>query len=228
MPAIIPQATKKIWAAELFIFDWDGTLFQSIDLIQNSIVAAGREVGENIPVAVARSIIGLGLKAAQKQLFPHFTGAETDLLTRFHRAYRQHYEAGEGEIRLYAGVTELIGQLHAQGKVVAVATAKSRAGIDRSLEATGLKVFVSHSRTPEECRPKPDPQMLHEILGEAQVSADRAVMIGDTTHDLLMAKNAGVAAVALTHGAHSYAELSGMSPAAVCDDIQTLRAVLCG
>ncbi len=216
----------QVSTADLFIFDWDGTLFQSIELIQDSIVAAGREVGEPISPAVARSIIGLGLKAAQRQLFPHLTGNETEFFSRFHRAYRNHYEAGEAQIELYAGAADLIAGLHARGKIVAVATAKSRAGIDRSLEITRLKKYVAHSRTPEECRPKPDPQMLKEILGEAGVSADAAVMIGDTTHDLLMAQNAGVKSVAVSHGAHSHAELSAMNPVRVCSDIAALRHAL--
>lgn len=218
----------KISGAELFIFDWDGTLFQSIDLIQQSIIAAGNEVGEVISPAIARNIIGLGLKAAQKLLFPNLSGSESEFLARFHRAYRMHYEAGEQQILLYDGALSLIADLHARGKIIAVATAKSRAGIDRSLEATGLKAYISHSRTPEECRPKPDPQMIHEILTASGVPAHAAVMVGDTTHDLLMAKNAGVPAVAVTHGAHSVEELTGMNPHAVCTGVAELRAVLCG
>ncbi len=217
----------QVSAADIFIFDCDGTLFQSIELIQNSIVAAGLEVGEPISPAVARSIIGLGLKAAQRPLFPHLKGNESEFFARFHRAYRSHYEAGEAQIELYEGASDLIAALHTRGKIVAVATAKSRTGIDRSLETTGLRQYVAHSRTPEECRPKPDPQMLHQILGEAGVSADAAVMIGDTTHDLLMAQNADVKSLAVAHGAHSRAELSSMNPVMVCSDIAELRLALC-
>ena len=170
--------------AELIIFDWDGTLFRSIDLIQTSIVTAGRELGATIDSEVARSIIGLGLKAAQKLLFPDKSETDKRFFTAFHAAYRRSYEAGEGAIELYAGAHDLIAALHAQGRRIAVATAKSRAGINRSLEVTGLGAFVSHTRTPEECLPKPHPQMIHEILVESGFSAERAVMVGDTTHDL--------------------------------------------
>lgn len=220
-------AEPNLADSKLIIFDWDGTLFQSIELIQNSIVAAGVDVGETISPELARHIIGLGLKAAQQLLFSEARGADAGFLARFHRAYRDRYEAGEAQIQLYEGVFSLISELHARGKIIAVATAKSRAGIERSLEATRLKPYVSHSRTPEECRPKPDPQMLHEILNAAGLPPEAAVMVGDTTHDLLMAQNAGVPAIAITHGAHAGAELTGMNPLAVCADIAQLRALLC-
>ena len=148
-------------------------------------------------------------------------------LAKFHRAYRAHYEQGEAGVELYAGAFDLVRDLNTAGKTIAVATAKSRGGIDRCLATTGLAAYISHSRTPEECRPKPDPQMLHEILNAAGLPREAAVMVGDTTHDLLMAQNAGVPAIAITHGAHAGAELTGMNPLAVCADIAQLRALLC-
>lgn len=214
--------------AKLVIFDWDGTLYQSIDLIESSIVAAGRDVGHDISPLVARSIIGLGLKAAQQQLFPRISGAETKFFVDFHQAYRSHYEPREKSILLYPGARALFAALSARGKIIAVATAKSRAGIDRCLESTGLKSYVSHSRTPEECRPKPDPQMIEEILRESGVDASNAVMVGDTTHDLQMGINAGIAVVGITHGAHSDAELQSLNPDAICHDIATLQRLLVG
>ena len=213
-------------SAKLVIFDWDGTLFRSIDLIEQSIVVAGQAVGREIPRATARDVIGLGLKAAQKQLFPGDEKPSPEFLTAFHLAYRTHYEAGEGDIHLYDGAFELVRDLAAQGKTVAVATAKSRAGIDRTLASTGLAAFVSHSRTPEECRPKPDPQMIHELLAATGLQAADALMVGDTTHDLKMASNAGVASIGLTHGAHGAAELETASPIQVVAGIAELRAAL--
>ncbi len=212
--------------AELVIFDWDGTLFRSVDLIQTSIVAAGRELGADIDSNVARSIIGLGLQAAQKLLFPEKSDSDKRFFAAFHAAYRRHYEAGEAAVELYAGAYDLIAALHTQGRRVAVATAKSRAGINRSLEVTGLGAFVRHSRTPEECRPKPDPQMVLEILTESGFSADRALMVGDTTHDLQMAINAGIEAVGISHGAHSHTDLAALNVAAVCRDIAELRQLI--
>ncbi len=212
--------------AELVIFDWDGTLYRSIDLIQTSIVAAGHELGAEVSSEIARSIIGLGLKAAQKLLFPDKSDNDKAFFTAFHLAYRRHYEAGEAAIELYAGAYELIAALDAQGRRVAVATAKSRAGINRSLETTGLGAFVRHTRTPEECLPKPHPQMILEILTESGFAAGQAVMVGDTTHDLQMAINAGVAGVGISHGAHSHEDLAALNVAAVCRSIAELRQVI--
>lgn len=212
--------------AGLVIFDWDGTLYRSIDLIQTSIVAAGHEVGAEISNEIARSIIGLGLKAAQKLLFPEKSGNEKAFFTAFHMAYRRHYEAGEAAIQLYEGAYDLIAALHAQGRRVAVATAKSRAGIDRSLETMGLAAFVRHTRTPEECLPKPNPQMILEILAESGFTVEQAVMVGDTTHDLQMAINAGVAGVGISHGAHNHADLAALEVAAVCRSISELKALI--
>lgn len=212
---------------KLVIFDWDGTLYRSIDLIEKSIVAAGDAVGTPIPATVARSIIGLGLKAAQNILFPDTRPDET-FLKKFHLAYRRHYEGGEAELALYDGAYELVRDLHADGAVVAVATAKSRAGIDRSLTTTGLAGFVAHSRTPEECRPKPDPQMIDEIVSVTGVAKEATLMVGDTTHDLKMGLNAGVAIVGISHGAHAAAELAALNPLNVCADIAALRRAFFG
>ena len=222
----MPADSTALRNAELVIFDWDGTLFQSIDLIQNSIVAAGRQLGAEINAEVARSIIGLGLKAAQKLLFPDKSERDKEFFAAFHAAYRHHYETGEPAIELYAGAFELVEALHAQGRRVAVATAKSRAGINRSLAATGLAPFVGHSRTPEECLPKPNPQMILEILTESGFAPGKAVMVGDTTHDLQMAINAGVAGVGISHGAHSHEELAALNVTAVCRSIAELRQVI--
>jgi len=182
-------------------------------------------VGREIPPETARDIIGLGLKAAQKQLFPgEVPGAE--FLSVFHRAYRENYEAGESALELYEGAFDLVQELKRAGKTVAVATAKSRAGIDRSLKATGLADFIAHTRTPEECRPKPDPQMIHEILNEAGLGPNEAVMVGDTTHDLQMARRAAVTGIGLTYGAHVEARLMEENPLALCGDIAALREIL--
>lgn len=219
---------RRLSDHKLIIFDWDGTLFRSIDLIQNSIVVAGRAVGADIDPGLARSIIGLGLKAAQKELFPDWASRDAEFFAAFHKAYRLHFEASEADIPLYDGVLELMRDLHAQGKTLAVATAKSRSGIDRSLKATGLAAYVSHSRTPEECRPKPDPQMIVEILAEANLEAADAIMVGDTTHDLKMARNAGVESIGLSHGAHTRDSLLEENPIAVYGNISEFRAWILG
>ncbi|HNE18856.1 MAG TPA: HAD-IA family hydrolase [Turneriella sp.] len=207
------------------MFDWDGTLYRSIDLIEASIVAAGQSVGRHISSAVARHIIGLGLKAAQSILFP---GEQPDekFLREFHLAYRRHYEAQEKDLSLYPGAYELVRDLADQGARIAVATAKSRSGINSAMAATGLDRYVSWSRTPEECRPKPDPQMIDEIVLEARAEKARTLMVGDTTHDLAMGLNAGVHIAGLCHGAHTEPELSNLNPLVLCNDIAALRRAL--
>jgi phosphoglycolate phosphatase len=190
-------------------------------------VAAGQSVGRQIRPAVARHIIGLGLKAAQSILFP---GEQPDerFLREFHLAYRRHYEAHEGEITLYPGAYELVRDLADQGARIAVATAKSRSGINSAMATTGLDRFISWSRTPEECRPKPDPQMVDEIVLEARAEKKRTLMVGDTTHDLAMGLNAGVNIAGLCHGAHAESELAQLNPLVLCDDIAALRRALLG
>ncbi|MFZ5631157.1 MAG: HAD family hydrolase [Spirochaetota bacterium] len=207
------------------MFDWDGTLYRSIDIIEASIVAAGQSVGRLISPATARHIIGLGLKAAQSILFP---GEQPDekFLREFHLAYRRHYEAHEKDISLYPGAYDLVRDLAERGTRIAVATAKSRSGINSAMATTGLDRFISWSRTPEECRPKPDPQMVDEIVLEAQAEKSRTLMVGDTTHDLAMGLNAGVHIAGLCHGAHAESELAKMNPIVLCDDIASLRAEL--
>lgn len=175
---------------------------------------------------MARAIIGLGLKAAQKLLFPGLSEDDKPFFTRFHLAYRRHYDAGEAGVPLYEGAYELVRDLVGAGRVVAVATAKSRQGINRSLQVTGLDQFIRHTRTPEECRPKPDPQMIDELLAESKTARESAVMVGDTTHDLKMAVNARVACVGICHGAHAEGELLSVNPLAVVPDIAKLRLLL--
>jgi phosphoglycolate phosphatase len=171
-------------------------------------------------------VIGLGLKAAQSDLFPGRDPNDSKFYKKFHLAYRRHFDAGESQLILYTGALELFQDLRAAGRTIAVATAKSRAGIDRALVTTGLSDFVTASRTPEECRPKPDPHMIEEILVATGVSADRAVMIGDTTHDLQMGINAGVSTIGLSHGAHAPEALTKLRPIAVCADLFVLKDTL--
>jgi phosphoglycolate phosphatase len=190
-------------------------------------VAAGQSVGRQISPAIARHIIGLGLRAAQSILFP---GEQPDerFLREFHLAYRRHYEAHESEVTLYPGAYELVRDLAEQGTRIAVATAKSRSGINSAMATTGLDRFISWSRTPEECRPKPDPQMVDEIVLEARVEKQRTLMVGDTTHDLAMGLNAGVHIAGLCHGAHAESELAQLNPLLLCEDIAALRRALLG
>jgi len=217
-------SSNSIKSKKLVIFDWDGTLFDSIATIQSSIVLAARENGAVVSDETARHIIGLGLTAAQEILFPG-PKRVPEFYKKFHLAYRDRYERAEESLMLFDGVYDLVSALKARGCTVAVATAKSRKGINRSLEKTGLADFVSYSRTPEECKPKPHPQMILEILEESGVVAADAVMVGDTTHDLEMAERAGVAAIGVTYGAHTRQALASID-AVLSDTVSDLAQIL--
>ncbi|MCX7632492.1 MAG: HAD-IIIA family hydrolase [Turneriella sp.] len=209
------------------MFDWDGTLYQSVDLIEAAIVAAGESVGHPIPKATARYIIGMGLNAAQELLFP---GLKPDpgFLQKFHRAYREYYQSKEDTLELYPGAQELLRDLAASGVCIAVATAKSRAGIRRAIEATGVSLYIQHVRTAEDCLPKPDPQMVDEILKASGIERSKSLVVGDTIHDIQMGHNARVKTAALAHGAHSAERLAQQQPTFLCTDFSELRQVIFG
>lgn len=209
---------------DLIVFDWDGTLMDSTAIIAGSIQAACRDVGATVPDdAAARQVIGLGLTEALQQAVPDWPAARYDELAE---RYRFHFMAQDGSIPLYAGVRETLADLQAADYWLAVATGKSRHGLNRVLDSSGLRPFFHATRTADETFSKPHPAMLLEILNQLGVEPERALMIGDTTHDLLLAQNAGVDAVAISHGAHPAAALEALQPLALLDDIIQLRAWL--
>jgi len=124
---------------------------------------------------------------------------------------------------LFAGVRELLVELTEAGAQLAVATGKSRRGLDRAFAATGLGMFFAASRCADETAPKPHPAMLHELTDELGVSAGRTVMVGDTTHDLGMARSAGTAAIGVAYGAHPREQLAALAPLAIADSVAALR-----
>ncbi|HEX4858193.1 MAG TPA: HAD-IA family hydrolase [Usitatibacteraceae bacterium] len=207
---------------DLVVFDWDGTLMDSTALIADCIRQAARETALPVPTPEhARSIIGLGLEDSLARLFP---GAPSATLMAFAGRYRHHFVARDHEAPLFDGVHELLDDLHAAQRIVAVATGKSRRGLDRALEATGLRERFHYTRCADEGRPKPDPEMLEYLMTAAGAARERTLMIGDTTHDLDLARNAGVAAVALGHGAHGPEQLQAAAPLALVDNLAQLRA----
>jgi phosphoglycolate phosphatase len=185
---------------ELVIFDWDGTLMDSTRLIAACIQAACRDLGLAVPTeAEASWVIGLGLQQTLEKIAPGITPAQQkDMGAR----YRHHFLAREHEAPLFAGVRETLGELRARERRMAVATGKSRLGLDRAMAGAGLAGMFEITRCADEGFPKPHPDMLLHILDQTGVDAGRAVMIGDTTHDLELAANAGVDAVAVCYGAH--------------------------
>ena len=209
---------------ELLIFDWDGTLMDSAGTIVDSIQCACRDLGLRIPdEASSRHIIGLGLRDALTRLLPEVMESEHGRLVE---RYRHHYLGRDAEIPLFDGVREAVEELNRAGFLLAVATGKSRPGLNRALTGTGLAEYFHSSRCADECFSKPHPEMLEEILDELAVPPERALMIGDTTHDLQMAANAGVASVAAAYGAHPRGDLEALLPLAVAASFAELRAWL--
>lgn len=213
---------------DLLVFDWDGTLADSESLIVGAMQGA---IGElKLPVRSDRQIrelIGLGLNEALQALYPEFELAE---LLQLLAGYRSRFaESGLKEAPLFPGALDCLRKLHGEGYRLAVATGKSRRGLDRSLDThTELRALLSSSRTADETVSKPHPQMLQELLEEEAVGAAQALMIGDTDYDLIMARSAGMPAVAVACGVHLRERLLAAGPAHILDDVTGLGAWLSG
>ena len=205
---------------ELIVFDWDGTILDSAAAIVSAIQSAARDLGVAEPCEErARHVIGLGLGDAIRSVLPELPEERFGLLAD---RYRLHYLAGDRHLKTFPGIDSLLTALRRRGHRLAIATGKSRAGLARALEHTGLASFFETSRCADECRSKPDPQMLEEIMTETAVLPGATLMIGDTTHDLLMARQASVAGLAVTYGAHSRAVLESVGAFAMMDSVEEL------
>lgn len=209
---------------ELLVFDWDGTLMDSAAAIAEALQAACADLGLPVPAtATARYVIGLGLTDTMKHILPDMDPADYGKVVD---RYRVHFLRRDAATVLFDGARELIGELHADGYQLAVATGKSRRGLDRALQASGLGGFFHATRCADEGFAKPHPGMLHAVMDRLAVEPERTLMIGDTTHDLEMAHAAGVGAVAVTHGAHEREALAQCRPLAMLDEVRGLRAWL--
>ncbi|GAB2903304.1 HAD-IA family hydrolase [Uliginosibacterium flavum] len=206
---------------DLIVFDWDGTLMDSTALIVDSIQAACADLGLPIPSRErAAHVIGLSLHDALQYAVPGLDEAACQALAE---RYRHHYLARDHATVLFEGVRELLEHLRAQGYQLAVATGKARRGLARVLAHSGLEPMFHATRCADESFSKPHPAMLQELMDELFVTPERTLMIGDTTHDLLMGRNAGTATLAMTYGAHPQAELAAQQPLALLDSIAGLR-----
>ena len=206
---------------DLIVFDWDGTLMDSTALIASSLQCACRDIELEAPSdEAARFVIGLGLADTLKHVAP---GIDAERQARLIERYRWHFLDREAEAPLYEGVADLIRDLAGRGRRLAVATGKARRGLERALEKTGLKPYFEATRCGDEGFTKPHPDMLLKLLEATGVEARRAVMIGDTTHDLELAANAGVDAVAVLYGAHSTELLDTRNAVARCESVTELR-----
>lgn len=206
---------------DLIVFDWDGTLMDSTAAIVDSLLESAAEL--NLPVPDRKRsahVIGLGLREAWETVLP---GLDESLYPKLIALYRKHYLINSLKITLFEGIRELIEDLSDRGYLLAVATGKSRAGLNRVLAETHLTAYFDGTRTVDESFSKPHPAMLLELSDELQVPTDRMLMIGDTTHDLLMAQNAGVKCIGVNYGAHSVEELALMKPLYIADSVETLH-----
>jgi phosphoglycolate phosphatase len=206
---------------DVLVFDWDGTLFDSTAAIAESIRLAARDLGLADPGAErAAHVIGLGLHDAMSRAVPDLRAEDTG---EFVARYRVHFLSREDRLGLFESARELIQGARQQGGRLAIATGKSRAGLQRSLRSLDLESHFEATRCADESEPKPSPKMLFELAQVMKVAPARMLMIGDTTHDLLMARAAGVAALAISHGAHSEEQLRALAPLAVLDSLGAVQ-----
>jgi phosphoglycolate phosphatase len=206
---------------KLLVFDWDGTLMDSV----GSIVACTKAVIDELGLGDAREAqirgtVGLGLRETVDSLVP---GCDDGLYDVILACYRRHWvETYRDRPLLFPGVLPMLGELAQSGYLLAVATGKSRRGLEHALDQTGVRGHFQATRTADEAISKPHPQMLLDILEELGVRPAAALMVGDSIYDLQMAANAGTHAVAVLSGAHGRDELAALSPRTVLDQVVEL------
>jgi len=213
----------------LLVFDWDGTLVDSIERIVTSLQFASKQI---LDIAVsetqAKDVIGLGLKEAIAKLHPELKHQQHAAhLGDIADAYRQHYLYDNTiPAPLFTGVNELLGELRESGYTLAISTGKSRRGLNQSIKQHKVADFFATTRCAGENKSKPDPEMLHEIIDELNFSAAQTLMIGDSEHDLKMASNANMQCIAVTHGVHNATTLNKHKPLTCLENITDLSAYL--
>ena len=206
---------------DLIAFDWDGTLFDSTALIARSIQAAVRDVGGTVPSDQDASyVIGMGLMQALAHAAPD---VPQERYPQLGERYQHHYAARQHDIALFDGVLPLLADLKARHHWLTVATGKSRRGLNEVLKTVALQGVFDGSRTADETAGKPSPLMLHQLMREFGVDPERTLMIGDTTHDLQMAQNAGCASVGVSYGAHEPDAFHALNPRFVAHSVRELH-----
>lgn len=209
---------------DLIVFDWDGTLFDSTALIVRCIQQACADIGADVPTAQrATYVIGLGLRDALEHAVPDLPAHRYGELAQ---RYRHHYVASQHELSLFAGTLDMLRELKARHHWLAVATGKGRQGLNDALAHSALVGMFDSSRTADETASKPHPRMLLELIDQFAVDPDRTLMIGDTTHDLQLARNAGTASVAVSFGAHDPESFAALAPLHVAHSTAELHAWL--
>jgi phosphoglycolate phosphatase len=206
---------------DLIAFDWDGTLFDSTALIVRCIQQACADLGVVVPSdEQAAFVIGLGLHDALAHVAP---GLPPERYPELGARYRHHYFARQHELVLFDGALELLHALKARNRRIAVATGKARRGLDAALDTAQLKGMFDATRTADETASKPDPRMLMELMAECGTTPERTLMIGDTTHDLQLAANAGTPCVGVSYGAHDHAAFAEFNPLFVAHSTRELH-----
>jgi phosphoglycolate phosphatase len=206
---------------DLIVFDWDGTLFDSTALIVRCIQNACADVGAPVPSdGDAAYVIGLGLQDALRHVAPALPESRyPELGSR----YRHHYVASQHELSLFPGTIDMLHALKARQHRLGVATGKGRRGLDDALAHSQLKGLFDGTRTADETASKPDPLMLLELMRELGAEPARTLMVGDTTHDLLLARNAGTPSVAVSFGAHEHEAFAEFGPLHVAHSTRELH-----
>lgn len=219
-----PNTIQAGQTFELLIFDWDGTIYDSTAQIALSIQRAVEDVGGTPPtLEQAKYVIGLGLREALAHVAPDVPSSKHEELSR---RYLYHYATGQDEITIFDGIRELLNTLQKRAVTLAVATGKSRRGLDEALELSGLGAYFQTTRTADETRGKPHPQMLFEIFEELDAKPETSLMIGDTNHDLQLAENAGCPSLAVCYGAQNAQQFSNHQPVMIAQSVPTLSDYL--
>jgi len=208
---------------KLVIFDWDGTLMDSVSKIVNCIRQSALSLNITPPSDDAiKNIIGLSLERAIDVLFPEQIEQHNALV----EGYKHQYRIDTTPTPVFDGVASVLNALKEQGIILAVATGKGRDGLERLLDQSQLRHFFSATRTSDDAQSKPSPDMLYQLLQELGVSADDAVMIGDTKIDMAMGKAANIDRIGVTMGVHNAQQLSELTPVATVDNYQQLQQIL--
>ncbi|MGB1984086.1 MAG: HAD family hydrolase [Porticoccaceae bacterium] len=207
---------------KLIIFDWDGTLCDSVTTISTCIQYAAKQQGLAVPsFAEASNIIGLGLKEAVSFLFPNADDQVVASVVQSYSAYYRQKNAGPTDFFPY--VLEVLAELKQSGYLIAVATGKSRAGLNRAFVASNIEELFDDSRCADETASKPDPLMLEELLERFDLAPDEALMVGDTEFDLDMAQRINMPRLAVSYGAHAKDRLVKFNPIACIDCFSELK-----
>jgi haloacid dehalogenase superfamily, subfamily IA, variant 3 with third motif having DD or ED/haloacid dehalogenase superfamily, subfamily IA, variant 1 with third motif having Dx(3-4)D or Dx(3-4)E len=212
---------------QLIIFDWDGTLMDSVGRIVSSMQKAA--LASNLAVPSKNSvkdIIGLSLQVSMQRLFPGSSEEEHKTLIQHYSHYYKHLD--DTPTPLFPDIARMVQQLHVNGKLLAVATGKSRNGLERVLAETDMASLFCARRGADEAKSKPDPLMLQQILHELSIPVQSAVMVGDSVHDLAMAQAIGMDSIGVSWGVHNKTMLESHQPIAIVDSVAELYQQLSG